>query len=254
MKQLRAWLLPIITVLVVLTVTLLPQHLSRLQDQKVMAKIHSEALAAENILPAQSPDLEQRVSLLSRWMEDSVVMSAQNEVAEGDFYDDICAEALQELRSMADDGPLPADLLPPEVSFVDVSRMYLQQQLVGAEFYVFDAYSKIENINLWMVLDGETMELVWLELGHPAMEKYRESISPAEMGTFFLDRLGIENTQNTHVANGSYDAVFQLPATDLQYCVSLDPYYLKVFPSVAYPAMDAESMDAEDTDSYTVVE
>ena len=69
MKQLRTWLLPILTVLVVLTVTLLPQHLSRLQDQKIMAKIHPEALAAENILPVQSPDLVQCISLLSRWME-----------------------------------------------------------------------------------------------------------------------------------------------------------------------------------------
>ena len=251
MKQLRAWFLPSITVLVVLTVTLLPQYLSHLQDQKVMAQIHSEALAAENILPVQSPNLIERISLLSRWMEASDVMSAQNEVAEGEFDDELCAAALQELQSMAYDGPLPADLIPSDISFMDVSRLYLQQQLIGAEFYVFDTYIKAENIHLWMVLDGETMELLWLELGHPAMEKYNKLISPMEMGVFFMDRLGIESSPTTA---GKSDAVFQVPEADLQYCVSLEPYFLKVFPSVAYPAMDAESMDAEDTDSYAVVE
>ena len=244
MKQLRTWLLPILTVLVVLTVTLLPQHLSRLQDQKVMAKIHSEALATENILPVQLPDLVQRISLLSRWMEVSDVMSAQNDIVEGEFYDELCAAALQELQCMSDDGPVPADLIPSEVSFVDVSRMYLQQQLVGAEFYVFDTYIKTENTHLWMVLDGETMELLWLELGLPAMEKYYESISPVEMGVFFLNRLGVENSPAT---TGKFDAVFHIQDTDFQYCVSLDPNYLKVFPFLAYPVMDAE-----ETDSYNI--
>ena len=246
MRQLRTWLLPGLTVLVVLTVTLLPQHLSRLRDQKLMERVHTEALAAENILPVQSPDLVQRISLFSRWMEASDVMSAQNEVAGGEFYDELCAAALQELHSITDDGPVPADLIPSEISFVDVSRMYLQQQLVGAEFYVFDTYVKTENTYLWMVLDGETMDLLWLELGLPAMEKYYEIISPVEMGVFFLGRLGVENSPAT---TGKFDAVLHIPDTDLQYCVSLDPNYLKVFPSMTYPIMDAE-----ETGSYTAVE
>lgn len=251
MKQLRVWLLPILTVLVVLTVTLLPQHLSRMQDQKLMEHVHTEALAAENSLPAQSPDLIQRISLLSRWMEAPDVMSAQNEVAEGEFYDELCAAALIELQSIADDGPLPADLLPSEVSFVDVSRMYLQQQLVGAEFYMFDTYIKSENIHLWMVLDGGTRELLWLELGHPAMVEYEKVISPMEMGVFFLDRLDIEGSPTT---SGISDVVFQIPEADLLYCVSLDPYFLRVTPSMAYPAPYEESVDAASTDVYDAAE
>lgn len=246
MKRLRAWLLPIFTCLTVLTVTVLPQHLSNLQDQKLMNRVHTEELTAENSLPIHPPDLVQRMMLLSGWMEPPDVMSAQHEVSDSAVYDEVYAVMLEELQSFVDAGVLPSDLLPKEIPPLTIFRMYLQQQLVGAEYYLIDAYIKTENIHLWMVLDGETRDLLWLELGHPAMEKYYQSLSPAEIGTFFLDRLGVENDLTT---SGQFDAVFQISGTECQYAVSLDQVYLRLFPWMAYPATDADA-----TDSYSVAE
>ena len=63
-------------------------------------------------------------------------------------------------------------------------------------------------------------------------------MSPAEIGVFFLDRLGVKNDLMT---SGQYDAVFQLLETECQYAVSLDQVYLKLFPMMVYPETDAES-------------
>ena len=63
-------------------------------------------------------------------------------------------------------------------------------------------------------------------------------MSPAEIGTFFLNRLGVKNDL---ITSGQYDAVFQLSGTECQYAVSLDQVYLRLFSMMVYPETDAES-------------
>ena len=249
MKRIRAWLLPLFTLLAVLTVTILPRYLSDLQDQKIIGHIHTEKLPVEDSLPTQPPDLSQRMLLLSQWMEASDIMSVHNEITEdyayaessadkeSTTYRQLCAAALSEVKFLAESGLLPLDLTPLEKSNMSVSRIYLRRQLIGAEFYVFDTYIKAENIHFWIVLDSETMNMVWLELGHPAMEKYYKSISPEKIGQFFLERLGVTCDL---VTAGAFDAIFQITDADLQYGVSVEPYFLKIVPTML-PAMDAEN-------------
>ena len=241
MKRLRVWLLPVLTVLVVLTVTGLPQYLSAFQDQKLMGQVHTEVLATENRLPTQPPDLAQRMELLASWMESSDVMSAQQDLSGGDIYHELACAVLDELQNMAGSGILPSELLPGSIPSVGVYQMYLQRQLTGAEYYMFDTYIKSENVHLWAVLDGETKQMLWLELGHPAMERLYESLAPADIGAFFLDCLGIENNL---VTAGKFDAVFQIADTDIQYLVSAEPYFLKISPVMTYPETDTEGTSA----------
>ncbi len=246
MKRIRAWLLPLVTCLSVLTVTILPRYLSDIQDQKIIGHIHTEKLPVENSLPTQPPDLPQRILLLSQWVEDSDVMSVQNDITESDAenslntesitYSELCSAALAELKAFADSELLPLDLSALETSHMNISRVYLQKQLIGIQFYVFETYVKAENVHFWVVLDSESMHMVWLELGHPAMEKYYQSLSPEEMGTFFLNRLGMTCDL---IQAGKFDAVFQITDMDLRYGVSVEPYFLKIFPIIADPTMDA---------------
>ena len=142
MKRLRTWLLPILTALVVLTVTVLPQHLSQRQDQKLMGCAHTEEMSAENNLPIQPPDLVQRMELLSRWMEDPAVMSVEHEPSDNTAYDELYAAVLEELQSFVDVGVLPSELMPLEVPVLSASQMYLQQQLAGTEYDVLTPTSK----------------------------------------------------------------------------------------------------------------
>ena len=255
MKHIRAWLLPLFTLLTVLAVTVLPRYLSDLQDQKIIGHIHTEKLPTENSFLTQQPDLSQRMLLLSQWAEGYDVMTVQNEIkesgahtetaadSENAAYHQLCSTVLAELNALTEIGLLPLDLMPLEASNMNVSRMYLQQQLIRAEFYVFETYMKAENIHLLIVLDSETMNMVWLELGHPAMEKYYKSISPEEIGRFFLERLDVNCDL---VTAGEFDAVFQITDADLQYWVSVEPYFLKIFPTTI-PVMDAEKTHSSST-------
>ena len=238
MRRLQAWLLPFLTVLTVLTVTLLPQRLSALQDQKQLGQIHTEALTEENSLPIQPPDMVQRIDLLARWMETSDVMSVQQELPSDTVNPELTGIILDELESMANGGVLPTELLPGSIPFTEATQIYLQQQLTGAKYYVFDTPLHTEDAHLWAVLDGDTKQLLWLELVHPVMENFFDSLSPADIGTFFLERLGIENDL---AAAGKFDAVFQTANPDVQYVISLDPCSLKISPMFFYPETDAEA-------------
>lgn len=235
MKRLKAWLLPVLTVFIVLTVTVLPQRLSALQDQKLMENIHAEPLIAENSLPTQPPDLAQRIELLACWMDASDVMASQQELSGGAIHHELAGVVLDELYNMTENSVLPKELLPGTIPSTGVYQLYLQRQLVGAKYYVFDTYIEAEGVQLWVVLDGETKQILWLELGHPAMEWLYETFSPTDIGAFFLDRLGIENDA---VATGKFDSIFQIPNLDIAYAISLDLYSLKISPMMTYLQTD----------------
>ena len=239
MRRLQAWLLPLLTVLTVLTVTLLPRHLLTMQDQKRMGQVHTEALTTENLLPTQPPDMTQRIELLVRWMETSDAMSAQQELSDDAIYTELTDALLDALARMAEGGVLPAELLPESIPFTEATQLYLQQQLTGAKYYILDTPIHTENAHLWAVLDGDTKQLLWLELVHPVMEDlFFDSLSPADIGTFFLESLGVENDLT---AAEKFDAVFQTANPNVQYVVSLDPCSLKIAPMLLYPETDAES-------------
>lgn len=241
MKRRKNWLLPLLTVLIVLTVTFLPRHLSDLQDQKLFGQVHTQALTAETILPTQSPDLARRVELLANWMEGSEVMSALQALTDDTICQELASAVLDGLRSMADSGALPAELLPGDLSSMEASQIYLQQQLVGAEYYMIDSVIKDENIFLSIVLDAETKQMLWLQLSHPKLEGFYEQMSPVDIGTFFVEHLGIESTL---IEAGAFDADFQIADLDLQYSVLLEPYFLQIIPMATDLHTEGESSSA----------
>lgn len=242
MKKLRTWLLPVFTILIVISVTFLPQHLSNLQDQKLMGQVHTEKLTTENSLPTHSANLIQRMELLVYWKEAYDVMSALNDVNEDALYDEICATVLAELQSFADSSVLPPDLIPKEFNDTTViKRIYLQRQLVRAEYYMLETHNKTDNSHLSVVLDRESRQVLWLELEHPSMEKYYKALSPSMIGFFLLHgRLGLKASLMT---DEQFVAVFQLPGAKIQYFTNVDKVCLHLYPILFYPETDASVPD-----------
>lgn len=236
MKKLRPWILPVLTGLVVTAAILLPQQLSQMQDQALFNSIHAEALTVENDLPIQPPDLVQRIGLLSGWMTEPDIIFVQQELTDTDFLEEWKAVISQQLTSLSESGLIPVDILPQNLSELYCTRLHLQKQLMGADFLVGELYSKNENLHLWLVLDEETGHILWLEVGHPLMRKLSAMLSPAEIGTFFLETLDIDH-QLTF--GGGTDALFTFTGQDGQYAVAMDSYYLRILP-ISAPATDAE--------------
>ena len=237
MKRWRVWILPILTVLVLLVVTLFPGYLFEIQDQKLLEHVHTEVLAAEINLPAQPPDLLQRTELLSCWKETPDVMYVQNEVVEEAIRKEVWENVIDEVNSFFYENVLPLGLIPDDFSYVNISRIYLRRQLLGAEYFVFDAFDKTEQVVLYVVLDGETKNMLWFELEHPLLEKYNKTISLADVGEYFLARLGIAASV---VKENDSVPTFQMPGEKWQYWVHAGGNSLKIFPVVSYPVMDGD--------------
>lgn len=237
MKIIRALVLPVITVLIVIFATFLPQYLSDLQDQRLEGQVHTERLTTENNIPTHSTNLIQRLELLFYWKETYDIMSAMNDIDDDALYDQICATVLEELNSFVDAGLLPQDLLPKEFGAgTDINRLYLQRQQERAEYYMLETYSKTDDSRLMVVLDRESGHILWLELDSSAMEYYFKGLIPSKIGSFLLHRLpGLESSLLT---DEMFFSVFKIQGASFQYCVSIDNMSLRLYPALFYPETD----------------
>lgn len=222
-------LLPLLTLAVVLSATFLPRQLSLFQDRKLQGTVQTEALVTENDLPSQPPTLPERMELLSRWMTAEDVASSSADLLADLSYEAWEAVIWQELDTLQNSGLLPADIFPTDLTNMSCHRMYLRRQLMGADYILLDSYEKSEQRHMWAVLDEETKQLLWLELGSPAMETQYQYLSPLEIGTFFLDRLEVGAEMKNW---GYFDARFSIPGAEVEYAVSIDTYYLQIYPVI----------------------
>lgn len=226
MKRLDRWLLPILTCLVVLVAVLLPQRLSRWRDEAVLNGPHTEELKTENELPTQSLPLEERMMLMARYDEDMDAMTAMVQELEQDGG----MEALMrtELERLCESGILPWETLPEDLSPFLSRRLYLRapEEIWGASFLVMEGYSKEDDVSLSLALDEETGYALRLELYSPALRKFVGE--PVNIGTVFLDRLGVESECAGY---GRYDASFDLLEANCRYAVLLeDRTALRIIP------------------------
>lgn len=233
-------LFPLLTLLTVLVLALLPRELSLWKDQRLQGSVQSEVLVTENDLPVRSPTLPERMELLAQWMTAEDIISTQTELT-GQTYETWVNTIRLELEDFRSNGLFPAELLPTDITNASCHRMYLRRQLQGAEYIVMDAYLKVEGIHLWVVLDEETGQLLWLELGNrSAMKFLYEKLRPVEIGTFFLQRLGIVPEERS---SGSLYAVLGIPGGNVEYGVWLDSSYVTICPMPPEAGTNASATD-----------
>ena len=125
MKKWKNRLLPIFTCLVVLGAALLPQRLSELRDHTLMGTVHTEKLT-DNWLLARPLSLAERIELLTLWSDEperftvvtqelSVKMAPEEILA-------LQTQVWKELRSLADAGIFPDEMLQEETSDLSGER------------------------------------------------------------------------------------------------------------------------------------
>lgn len=225
MSKVKRWFLPILTCAVMLASVILPQRLSLWRDETLLNAPHTEELQAENELPTRPLSLPEQMALVSLFDADSGALTSVTQ----ELGQDSQAETMvrTELERLCSNGILAPELLPEDLSNFFGYRVYLRMPgtISGASFLVMEGYSKRENIYFSLLLNEEDGYALRLELSHPAIKNFIGE--PLDIGTAFLDRLGVENTC---VGYGPYDAVFTTPDAALQYGVFLEYDLLRIVP------------------------
>lgn len=225
MNKRKPWLLPILTCAVMLAAVILPQRLSLWRDEALLNTPHTEELQAENELPTRPLSLPEQMALVSLFDADSVSLTSVTQ----DLGQDSQVEAMvrTELERLCDNGILAPDLLPQDLSNFFSYRVYLRMPgaISGASFLVMEGYAKQEGIYLSLLMNEEDGYALRLELSHPAIQKFIGE--PLDIGTAFLDRLGVENSR---IGHSRYEAVFTTPDSTLEYIVSREGDLLRIVP------------------------
>lgn len=242
MSKVKLWFLPILTCAVMLAAVILPQRLSLWRDEALLNTLHTEELQAENALPTRPLSLPEQMALVSLFEADGDSLTSVTQ----ELGQDSQVEAMvrTELERLCSNGILAPELLPEDLSNFFSYRVYLRMPgtISGASFLVMEGYSKQENIYFSLLLNEEDGYALRLELSHPAIQKFIGE--PLDIGTAFLDRLGVENTC---VGYGPYDAVFTTPDSTLEYMVSMEGDLLRIVPT---PEIErGEATDANIYDS-----
>lgn len=224
MNKLRSWSLPLLTCAVMLAAVILPQRISLWRDQALLNTPHTEELRVENDLPTHPLSLLEQMSLVSLCdlYPESLTVVTQELIPDGEAM----ATIRTELDRLCGDGILPPEVLPADLSGFLYQRLYLRLpgSVSGASFLLMEGYSKKEDSYFSLLLNEDGYALR-LEVIHPAMKKYAGT--PLEIGTAFLDRLGVEHTC---VGDSFYEAVFTTPDPALRYFASQDGDLLRIVP------------------------
>lgn len=225
MSKVKRWFLPILTCAVMLASVILPQRLSLWRDETLLNAPHTEELQAENELPTRPLSLPEQMALVSLFDADSGSLTSVTQELGQDSQAETMVRA--ELERLCSNGILAPELLPEDLSNFFSYRVYLRMPgtISGASFLVMEGYSKRENIYFSLLLNEEDGYALRLELSHPAIKKFLGE--PLDIGTAFLDRLGVEHSC---IGYGPYDAAFAAPDSAIQYTVSLEGDLLRIVP------------------------
>ena len=191
MRNWKNWLFPLLTALTVAALALLPLRLSTLEDRELTGTVHVEALTAENNFPSKPPELPGRVWLLAQYLFLPNFLSIMSQEPEQEKLETLSAQARKELEELVELGILPEGSPLYDQAFVG-SVLFLRDQkdLSSAAFATLSVYNKETEESLSLYLDGESGQILSLEMRSELLWEYRAS-SKALGGAFF-DRLGLD--------------------------------------------------------------
>lgn len=222
MKKWKNWLLPIFTCLFVLCAALFPQRLSELRDRSLLDTVHTEKVT-DSRLPVRQLSLEERMELLSLLQSKpesfTVVTQELSPKTAPEEMPALQTQVWEELKSLMDAGVISEEMLPEDLSTLSGERtsVRLTEDLRGAAFLKLGVTDKLKGTDLSIILDAETGHTIALQVFSPISGHL--SVTAADIGKAFMDRLGIENQVQT--SDTDY-AVVLLPETNLLYDIDLE--------------------------------
>lgn len=239
----KNWLAPIFTGLAVLALALLPQRLSVLQDQKLTGAVHAEELAADSNFPAKPPELPGRIWLLAQWMDGSENLAVVGQELADDAGESAktLAMAREAVAALKESGAVPREVPLEDIQAFDGQRLYLRDRssLSSAEFLTLESADKRVGAHLFLILDGETGQVLHIRLNYPAVSNYADTAASA--GRALLDGLG---AWTELLADEWLYAVFRLPDCRALYYAVLERNSLTIAPGIDWEAVES-SADGE---------
>lgn len=234
MRNWKNCLAPILTGLTVLVLALLPWRLSMLQDKSLTGSVHTEPLAEDSNFPAKPPELIRRLQLLAQQRELADSLTIIGQELEGKTLEETTGQARGELANLMESGILPREM-DPDSAKLFASKVYLRDQtdLSSAGFVDLGGYDKTSGEYRSLVLDAESGLLVDLELD--AIWIWRDPPVAAEVGTAFLDRLGVEYQL---VKDAPLWACFRLQEAPVLYYVTIGHTTLHIGPWLDWETLE----------------
>lgn len=219
MKRVKAWALPVVTGLVVLSALLLPPQISALRDRQTLGTIHTELLAQEE-LTIREATLAEKLELLvrgTRYPDLEVYSTTQSLPAPGE-PESAQAEELffESVDILLDWGVLPQDFDRDSLEYTGGSRaIYVQSDGALSAGILYLQGRTAGRDDLWLVVDQETGLPLWIDC---SLRSVRDSLpTSAALGQRFLDGLGLASQPRS-------DAVWELTQTDgLLYTARTEP-------------------------------
>ncbi len=242
MRDWKNWLFPLLTCLIALGLALLPLRLSLREDSRLTGVVHCEELQEDSNFPAKVPDLPGRIRLLAQMRSVPDALTIMDQYLEAAALEEAAAQVRKELQRLSDAGILP-EMLAESIDEFSGSRVYLRNQsdLSSASFLNMNAFNVDLGAYFQLVLDGETGQMLSLELNGWNMGKFSNANS-LEIGRLFLDGLGLTYTEKTY--EKGIISVFSLPEIQAQYFVQSFFYDgLFITPQVDWELLDQMAQD-----------
>ena len=235
MRNWKNWLFPILTALTVVALALLPLRLSTLEDGELTGTVHAEPLTADNNFPSKPPELPGRVWLLAQYQSVPNFLTIVGQEPEAKKREELAVQARRELERLAELGILPEKSNTYDAEFY-TGLLYLRDQrdLSSAAFATLDTYDKETGETLSLFLDGESGQILALELHSELLWDF--DISAEDTGKAFFGALGLEYAPAGNVQGDT--AVFRLLDSGAVYWVHRYRDYLGITLEVDWDAAD----------------
>lgn len=204
MKRWQNWLVPVLTFLTVLVLTILPRQASLIQDRQLTSGVHREELASDSNFPFLPPSLVERFDLLSRWYSALEygdtgfwydVTEIYQHVMESSEQPELWRQVTQELDNLIAAGVLPEEVPWNEGEISVFTRIYLRDtnSLAGASFLMTDLYNNWDGWSIQLLLDEESGRVLIMNVFCDVLGKLADGQGNAvDIGKSFLDYLGLE--------------------------------------------------------------
>ena len=241
MRRWRNALLPLLTVLTVLCLSLLPSRLSEARDRGLLGTVHAEELGEDSNFPYRPPSLSGRIWLAAQGNDLPDTLAEVHQELVGTELDRAGAAALAEVRALEDLGILPEGL-PEEEAVVYGTWGYLRDpaDLASASFLEMQLVWEERGEYLSLLLDGETEKT--LTLDYVSLANRKRSLDMESLGRAFLERLELDSSWEELDMSKQY-AAFRLPESHTVYSFFMDGITLRVVPQVDWSSIELDNED-----------
>lgn len=238
MQNWKNRLFPILTALTVAALALLPFRLSTLEDRQLTGTVHAEPLAADNNFPAKPLELPGRIWLLAQYQSLPDLLTVVGQEPGAANLEELSARARAELERLAQLGILPEESGVHNCGF-EGSLLYLRDQrdLSSAAFAMLNAYDKETGETLFLYLDGESGQILTLELFSDLLWDF--DASAEDIGRAFFHALGLNYEPLTPIQENT--AVFRPADSDTVYWISLYRDCLRIALEVDWQSLDDDT-------------